>query len=150
MALIEILLDLIEILLDLIEILLDRKELKFMDAKDRVILQKSQTEVMEILKRYLELVRPVLGERLKSVILYGSYARKDFVVGSDIDIMLMVDNEDLREYNDRLLKIEVDINLSNDVLIVPIAVSEEKLMKYKDAVPFYRNVINEGKVLYEQ
>lgn len=134
----------------LIEILLDRKELEFMDAKDRVILQKSQTEVMEILKRYLELVRPVLGERLKSVILYGSYARKDFVVGSDIDIMLMVDNEDLREYNDRLLKIEVDINLSNDVLIVPIAVSEEKLMKYKDAVPFYRNVINEGKVLYEQ
>ena len=121
-----------------------------MDAKDRVILQKSQTEVMEILKRYLELVRPVLGERLKSVILYGSYAREDFVVGSDIDIMLMVDNEDLREYNDRLLKIEVDINLSNDVLIVPIAVSEEKLMKYKDAVPFYRNVINEGKVLYEQ
>ncbi len=133
-----------------IEILLNRKELKFMDAKDRVILQKSQTEVMEILKRYLELVRPVLGERLKSVILYGSYARGDFEVGSDIDIMLMVDNEDLREYNDRLIKIEVDINLSNDVLIVPIAVSEGKLMRYKDAVPFYRNVINEGKVLYEQ
>jgi len=126
------------------------KELKYMDAKNKVFLQKSQTEVMEILKHYVKSVRPILGERLKSVILYGSYARGDFEAGSDIDIMLMVDNEDLREYNDRLLAIEVDINLNNDVLIVPIAISEEKLKKYKDVVPFYRNVIKEGKVLYEQ
>ena len=48
----------------------------------------------EILKKYVEDVHKIYGERLKSVILYGSYARGDFGPNSDIDIMILVDLSD--------------------------------------------------------
>ena len=44
------------------------------------------TMVNNLLGQYVEEVRKIYGERLKSVILYGSYARCDFRPDSDIDI----------------------------------------------------------------
>ena len=48
-----------------------------------------------LLGQYVEEVKKIYGERLKSVILYGSYARGDFRPDSDIDIMIMVDLADM-------------------------------------------------------
>ena len=42
----------------------------------------------EILKKYVEDVHKIYGEKLRTVILYGSYARGDFRTDSDIDIMI--------------------------------------------------------------
>ncbi len=44
-----------------------------------------------ILGKYVEDIHRLYGERLKTVILYGSYARGDFKPDSDIDIMILVD-----------------------------------------------------------
>lgn len=41
-----------------------------------------------LLKQYIEEIGKIYGEHLKSVILYGSYARGDFRPESDIDIMI--------------------------------------------------------------
>ncbi|HCJ56650.1 MAG TPA: DNA polymerase subunit beta [Clostridiaceae bacterium] len=101
---------------------------------------------------YINEVKLVLGERLKKVMLFGSYARGDFDEESDIDIMLMIDDDEsnLNKYDDILTPIEVNINLNNDVFIVPVLMSEKKFEKYENVVPFYRNVVNEGVILYEQ
>ena len=48
----------------------------------------------EILKKYVEDVHKIYGEKLRTVILYGSYARGDFRTDSDIDIMILVDLSD--------------------------------------------------------
>ncbi len=42
----------------------------------------------EMLKKYVADVHKIYGESLKTVILYGSYARGDFRPDSDIDIMI--------------------------------------------------------------
>ena len=47
-----------------------------------------------LLEQYVEEVKKIYGERVKSVILYGSYARGDFKADSDIDIMILVDMAD--------------------------------------------------------
>jgi len=44
-----------------------------------------------LLTQYLSEVQRIYGAHLKSVILYGSYARGDFTADSDVDIMLLVD-----------------------------------------------------------
>ena len=37
-------------------------------------------------------LRKIYADRLKSVILYGSYARGDYRNGSDVDLLLLVEN----------------------------------------------------------
>ena len=44
-----------------------------------------------LLTQYLLELKKIYGTYLKSVILYGSYARGDYTSDSDIDIMLLVD-----------------------------------------------------------
>ena len=45
------------------------------------------TVTSDLVKQYVELLSKIYGEHLKTVILYGSYARGDYTENSDIDIM---------------------------------------------------------------
>ena len=42
-----------------------------------------------LLDQYTEILRKIYGSHLKTVILYGSYARGDYKADSDIDIMIL-------------------------------------------------------------
>ena len=48
----------------------------------------------EILMEFTKEVKNILGESLKKVILYGSYARGDYHKNSDMDIMILVSLDD--------------------------------------------------------
>ena len=113
---------------------------------------KTPTEVSAILSELINRIHPVFGNKLKKVILFGSYARGDFDNESDIDVMVMVDEEDstLGGYSDFLTDILVDIDLKYDVVVAAILQSEKKFVKYQYAIPFYDNVARQGVVMYEQ
>ena len=44
-----------------------------------------------LLEQYTKILQKIYGKHLKSVILYGSYARGDYREDSDIDIMILLD-----------------------------------------------------------
>ena len=44
-----------------------------------------------VIKKFIEQLSILLGNRLKKAILYGSYARGDYDKNSDIDIMVLTD-----------------------------------------------------------
>ena len=46
--------------------------------------------IQDELGEFLTDVRSLFGEKLKSVIVYGSYARGDYNEHSDIDVMILV------------------------------------------------------------
>lgn len=48
--------------------------------------------VQKIMKDFLEEVKVILGNRLKKIMLYGSYARGDYSKSSDIDIIKKLAN----------------------------------------------------------
>ena len=100
--------------------------------------------------QYVEEVKKIYGDRLKSVILYGSYARGDFKADSDIDIMILLDmsDMDLKVYSQQLSYMTFDFNLDNDLDIKPIAKSEDHFRKWIVNYPFYANINKEGVVLY--
>lgn len=104
-----------------------------------------------ILKKYLEELGKIYGTYLKSVILYGSYARGDYKEDSDIDIMILLDlsDMDIKAYRHKLSDVTFDFNMDYDLDIKPIAKSEEHFNKWVGIYPFYSNVMKEGVRLFD-
>ena len=46
--------------------------------------------IRNIIYRFSQELRRILGDKLTKIIVYGSYARGDFRENSDIDIMILV------------------------------------------------------------
>lgn len=104
----------------------------------------------KVLNEYVSNMQSIYGNKLRAVILYGSYARGDYNSDSDIDIMILVDMSDLeaKEYQDELFDRTYDFNMDHDLDIKPIAKSESHFKKWLDVYPFYSNVDREGVRLF--
>lgn len=104
---------------------------------DKAILQELVSGVTEIIK-----------DNITKVILYGSVARGTNREDSDIDIMLIIKNELDSLTEDKLSDFIVDMNLKYDKVFSVIDVESQKFNKWGNTVPFYKNVNQEGIVLW--
>ena len=88
----------------------------------------------------------IFMDDLREVILFGSCARNEQEEGSDIDIMVLVsvDRNELKAYNQRVVKMASDLALQYDVLISHIVQNRDFFYEWADDLPFYRNVSTEG------
>ena len=104
----------------------------------------------EILREYVEDVHGLYGSRLKTVILYGSYARGDFRSDSDIDIMILVDltEQEIMDKSRSLSEMMFEYDFDHDLAIMPIVKNIDHFNKWLRAYPFYYNVKKEGVELY--
>ena len=113
--------------------------------------KKIPNKIENILQIFIMKVNDVLGNRVKRIILYGSYARGDFNKNSDIDIMILTDlsDEEIIEYRDKISNIAFDIEFDNefDIMISPLVKNIDKFNYWQQALPFYMNVEKEGVVL---
>ena len=103
------------------------------------------------IQAFIKEIQQILGDRLKKVILYGSYARGDYNKQSDVDIMILADLsfKEIEEYRDRISDIAYDIELDTGVILSPVIKNIEKYNSRINFVPFYKNVQKEGVVLVD-
>ena len=108
-------------------------------------------EIQNIIQDFIYKVKVILGDRLKKIILYGSYARGDYNKSSDIDIMILTDlnEKELEQYKDKIYDIAYDIESENnfEIEISPLIKNIDKYNARVNIVPFYTNVQREGVVL---
>lgn len=73
--------------------------------------------IKTLLTDYLAEIQKIYGLHLKSVILYGSYARGDYTPESDVDIMILVDlpDDELYQYADELAEVGFEYNVAHDI-----------------------------------
>ncbi len=104
----------------------------------------------EILKKYVDDVHKIYGDKLRTIILYGSYARGDSRPDSDIDIMILVDlsDDEIRSRGHMLSDLTFEYNFDNDLEIMPIVKNQDHFNRWLRAYPFYNNVKREGVELY--
>ncbi len=96
------------------------------------------------IETFLTRVRQAHPQRVKQMRLFGSKARSDSHAGSDIDILLIVDEENWR-LRHAISNIAADVSLSYDVLIEPRVISQtrwDKMRRHRFAL--YENVQAEG------
>ena len=96
-----------------------------------------------ILDEFKTELRRLYGDRLKDIILYGSYARGDARDESDIDVMVVLrDMVTPGREIDRMIDMITDLNLKYGVLLAVVPVSEEKFLRVNS--PLLLNVRREG------
>ena len=106
----------------------------------------TQENLQKVLKETKTALEDMFGEKLKAVILYGSYARGDQNEECDIDVMALVDipKEDIHRYRTNAINTVDNIALDYDVFVSLKLQDIETFGKYEKALPYFRNVIREG------
>lgn len=91
-------------------------------------------------------IKEYLGESLKNVILYGSYARGDYNENSDIDIMILVtlSEVEIKQFENGIYDIAFDLELKYGKVLSPVIKNQEFFEYWSDTLLFYRNVKMEG------
>ena len=110
---------------------------------------------MEPQQIYVEIrknMEELFGDKLKKIILYGSYARNKQDDDSDIDFFVIVDEteQNLQKKKYRVADIMAELTLSYDILV---SITESTYKHYQDfsnLIPFYKNIQKEGIVIYGQ
>ena len=93
-------------------------------------------------------LKQIFGDKLRKIILYGSYARGNYDSESDIDILVIIDDLNLRRYNQLLSQIELELFSKFNLLFSIMPENENYFLKNSDLLPFFRNVFEEGVVVY--
>ena len=97
----------------------------------------------EILKELKEGLIEIYGDRLRRLVLYGSYARKEATEDSDVDVLMILD--DFREHwkeIKRTRELIAHLSLKYDTLISLLPARERDFLKKKQSL--YLNVKREG------
>lgn len=102
--------------------------------------------VEKLLKKFKSEIKRIYGKQLKSVYLYGSYARGDARPDSDIDLLMVVKGDfDYLEMLKRSDDFAASFCLENDVVVSRAFVSEKE---YKEKqIPFLINVRRDGVIV---
>ena len=106
--------------------------------------------IQQMTGKIVETAKDVLGDKLRNVILYGSYARGDYNEDSDVDIMVLADigDTDVYEYEKPLWRAASRLDLENDMLISVQIKDRTFFYKWLPALPFYQNVMKDGVEIY--
>ena len=96
-------------------------------------------------------VQEILGDKLCKVILYGSCARGGDNEESDIDIMVLADindDQELHKMEKILWDIGWDVGFEYDIMISVFLKNNTHFYEWMDVMAYYRNIIEDGVVLY--
>lgn len=110
----------------------------------------SKNELQTVTQSVIQATLELLADKIYKIILYGSYARGDFDLESDVDIMIILDcsREKIREYRKEVSRIASRISLANDIEVSLLLIDRQSFEERLDILPFYQNVLKEGIALY--
>ena len=98
-----------------------------------------------------ETVRAILSvsNKVEKIILFGSQARSDRVVSSDIDILVCVNmsEDELNKVKREMRNLTSDISLEYDEIVSLIVSTKEEYETMGDML-FYQNIKRDGIVLF--
>jgi uncharacterized protein len=104
----------------------------------------------DVTSRVCAAAKEVLGDKLRKVLLYGSYARGDYNEYSDIDYFILADitQEECCDAGSDIYDRIWEYEFEQGLMISPHVTGYETFMSWRNVLPYYMNVIKEGIELY--
>ena len=106
----------------------------------------SPDELNDMLNKLKQGLQQSFGDKLKGLILFGSYARGDFHEESDVDVLVLLDedNEKLWRHHSMVSQVAEDANGDYWPFLSPTVSSFAEFEEYKNDMFFYKNVLKDG------
>lgn len=106
----------------------------------------SPSELQAVIQSIVRAYQSAFGRDIVRIVLYGSYARGDFTDDSDLDMAAIVvgSRPELQQKLKKVWDISSDLELEYGLMISPVVIPYDEYMKYKEDVPYYRNISREG------
>ena len=101
------------------------------------------------LKQLIPGLQEIYGDLINSVILYGSTARGTRTNDSDVDVAVLLRSGVTKEMRGQMLDLVVDLELACGKVLSVICIDYGKFSEWKDTLPFYKNIRDEGIVLWQ-
>jgi predicted nucleotidyltransferase len=100
-----------------------------------------------IVREFKAALQTMYGDRLHGVILYGSYARGDYDDESDIDLMVLLNDEQVNTYGEirKIMDVETEILLKYGLAVSPLPVANETYKTSRGGV--YQEARREGLIV---
>lgn len=117
------------------------------NCKERLKLNEKMTgEIMSLSDE----IASICGENLSEMILYGSYARGEQTEESDIDIALLVNRIPSKDVLNSIINAAVAHEIECGKVFSLVDIEIDKYIKWKNVMPFYRNIEKEGISLWKR
>lgn len=99
---------------------------------------------------FTERAANILKNHIKKIIMYGSCARGDYSNDSDIDIAILTDMDriSVKKYDNELMDAVTDIAMNSEAVVEYICLPMDEYNDKKGWYSYFKNIENEGKVLY--
>lgn len=106
--------------------------------------------IAHILKELSHNTQAALGDNLKKIILFGSYARGDYSKDSDLDIMVLADFDESqsKQMKNHIRAISSDASLAHDITVCVMLRDANIFEARTEILPFYKNVMQDGVEIY--
>lgn len=91
----------------------------------------------------------IYGDLVDRVILYGSVARGSQTDESDVDVAVLLKSGATKEMYEQLIDLVVDLELESGRALSVVRIDYDKFQEWKDVMPFYKNIQNEGILLWQ-
>lgn len=102
-----------------------------------------RVEIIEQIKEIMQRIAPTA-----KTILYGSEARGEARLDSDIDLLILIDGEKMTLAQEEAITLPLyELELKTGVSISPIVMLKKLWENRPFKTPFYINVVNEGILL---
>ena len=105
-------------------------------------------KVQKMIKDVEKSIKKVFKDKLKKIIIFGSYARGDYDDESDIDFMVLVEDKDLKKFEDLILDIEVDLSIKYGKLPSIFIYNIDDYYSNINVIDLLKSVENEGVEFY--
>lgn len=105
-----------------------------------------KSQLNQITGQIVEAYQDIYGQAIKTIVMYGSFARGDFDDESDIDFAAIVEGERqiLQKKLEKVWDKASDIGLEYDAVVSPVVIPYDEFIQYKDKLPYYQNIDKEG------
>ncbi|MCM1122371.1 MAG: nucleotidyltransferase domain-containing protein [Eubacterium sp.] len=108
--------------------------------------EEKRQEIKNVVARYIDEVKGVLGNDFQSAVIYGSFARGDMRDDSDIDIAIFTDrkSQDFYLLINKIAELTFEYNVEYDIILSPVFQNVDDYHRMLHVLPYYQSIQREG------
>lgn len=103
----------------------------------------------EMVRELIDGLQEIFRDNIQQIILYGSVARNQATEESDIDVAVILKHGFSTETRKMFIAWSAELDIKYDKVFSIVDIEKQRMDKYGDILPFYRNIRQEGVVLWK-